>query len=335
MLLLMSLIITKLYMQDSNTIKQVLQQESSETKPNQKDKKEQNIPMLLLAVFLVLLFTVLVGYIAYTFGKSAGKREGAKTTTETTTEIDTTSTKNGTNKTSTNETTTTQDSTDINKYLDYTSNNFKIKFSYPAEWGNVNERLLEAEGTEQKEVIVTFSNNPYLRMEGVTSDFDPGSIGDVCPILAYFKGWDKSNGTVCDQYGKEFTYNSTGPYYFGCLEGNLGTGSISYYYGPTNHCASYTGFLKIIDINTSTEDYPGVKLVLQITNSRAKDLAGTGKESSNVNDERLINEYKENYLEIWEAIRDDIKGTKTDRDYTTKKQLEEFDAFVETIQFVD
>ncbi|MBN2015455.1 hypothetical protein JW766_01345 [Candidatus Dojkabacteria bacterium] len=217
------------------------------------------------------------------------------------------------------------DTVDETQLTEYESDNFKMKFKYPSEWGEVDERVIDQNGSS--EVIISFTENPYLYLEGTNSNFDPGSIGDICPILAYFKGWDESEETPCEKWS-EFQYNSTGYHYFGCTKGDIGLGSQSYYYGPTNHCAGYKGFLRIVKINTPTEDFPGIMLVLEVVNSQSNDLALTGKETESIEGEDMAS----SYLDIWNSIKADIETT---GDYLTTKQLEEFDTFLSTIEFVE
>lgn len=217
--------------------------------------------------------------------------------------------------------------------LEYTSENFKMKFKYPSKWGEVDEEVLVE--SDIKNVSISFSNNPYLFIKGVSSNFDPEGIGDACPIFSYFKGWDKTDDNLCEQYGEEFSYISTMPYYFECSEGSVGKGSISYYYGPTTHCASYIGFSKLVDINTSAEEFSGIRIILQISHSEVKDLVRKAEDTRNLQDENLLDDNKTAYLKVWNSIKSDLENDDTKGDYITKMQLKEFDTFTRSIEFVE
>ncbi len=65
-------------MQEQNSLKQSLQQKVKQNKPKQETKKKQSTFLIILAIFLMLIFTGLVSYIAYNYGKEAGEKESKK-----------------------------------------------------------------------------------------------------------------------------------------------------------------------------------------------------------------------------------------------------------------
>ncbi len=113
-------------MKKENTLKQGLNQKPIQDKPQQETKKKQNPFLIILAIFLMLIFTSLVSYVAYIFGKETGKKEGLKTSTEITPDNDTIEEENDT---------TTSENTDSYEGWQTCENaNWILSAKHPSDW---------------------------------------------------------------------------------------------------------------------------------------------------------------------------------------------------------
>lgn len=217
----------------------------------------------------------------------------------------------------------------------FTGEEVHVSFEYPATWGEAEENITDAETggyISGNNFEISFTNNPYVRLYGVSSDFEIGGIGDPCGLVPFFKGnGDIEASDICSEDLADYDPQGMGAFYFGCEEEDLGESAFSYYYGPTGTCA-ILGFVKAVDIDSPQEEYPGIRIAMTL--GREDNLAfvdlGERLVGSSVGVDQT-NYLKARFLEIWNGVYDELTGEDY-KDYLMQQQLEEFETFVGTVE---
>ncbi|MDD3648285.1 MAG: hypothetical protein PHS44_07370 [Candidatus Dojkabacteria bacterium] len=275
-------------------------------------------PLIVIIIFILILSLPLLSYFSYRLGFNSGNKALGDTEVK-------------------------SETTDESDKKSYLSKNFKMTFTYPSKWGDVTENLDEI--NNNKEIEITFTDNPYIELVGINANYDLKGmgIGEVCPIFKYFNGWENTDRVCTDNSNQDIDLRHMGgDKYFGCSESSLGTGSQVYYYGPSMYCAGTLGFMKIVDINTPNTEFPGVRAMLSTANSEITPLALQAEYYMKIEDYELFgiddynkgkDYYYQEYEATWNSIKNGIMDTNENKDYLAKEQLSEFEAFLNTIEF--
>jgi len=323
---------------------------------NSKKKKSKTLLIVVISIFMITLICVASSIAAYFYIKNKNKdttNEQQEEESESDEEKEDDETEDGNFEYSEEGTVNyinieISEISDVDKYSAHlTYDTFNMSFEYPKYWGEV-EGYIYTGGycyPTGSTYEIYFSDNEYIELVGATSDCDYQG-GDVCPVYDGFTGTDDLKVDIYQEFDRD-NYENFDPLayndrlHFGYQDLNIGESAISFYYAPSCIC-SHLGFRKNVVINTSLSKFTGMYIILDIVSPLNNTLASKGESaqtyyglSNQYPDEETYKDYQQNYYDTYLYLIDQIKDSieNNSMDYLMKNQIEEFDEFIESIEF--